>query len=71
MSRSRKKPYHSTTCIGSRAGMQKDWKKECNRSIRHSKEIYNGGYFKKMNHQWDSPNDGKRYNPEWPKAWRK
>ena len=71
MSRSYKQPYHSITCIGSRTGMQKAWKKQSNKVLRQAKDIENFGFYKKIVDAWSAPNDGKTYNPEWKKAWRK
>lgn len=62
MSRSYKKPYVSSTCIGDKAGMQKWWKKEMNGSVRRSKdEIGDGMAYKKMTCYYWGPNDGKQY----------
>lgn len=75
MSRSRKKPFHSTTCIGARPGVQKEWKKECNnklRSIPEEQEIPKHGIYKRMSGDiWSCPSDGHVYNPSYAKAWRK
>jgi hypothetical protein len=74
MSRSRKKnPYVSTTCVGSRAGMQKDWKAECNQRIRGQPvdvEIPKGRGYRKITEAWSAPNDGKHLWDE-PRGYRK
>lgn len=73
MSRSYKKPYHSTTCSGARPGIMKSWKKQNDKSLRH-KEIEENlppSYYKKLNDAWSAPNDGKIYNPDYKKAHRK
>jgi len=69
MSRSYKKPYISTTCIGDKAGMMKWWKKQCNKKVRSS-ECTNGAEYKKLVNQWQAPNDGKMRWDE-PRARRK
>jgi hypothetical protein len=74
MSRSFKKPYHSITCSGARAGMQKKWKKDNNDTLRHiedEKIASSPSFYKKVNDSWSAPNDGKTYNPECKKAHRK
>lgn len=64
MSRSHKKPYINNTCLGNRAGMQKKWKKECNRLIRRipiEAEIPNNSGYSKYSDPWQSPADGNHY----------
>ena len=75
MSRSYKKnPYHGFACC--KAKTLKKAKKEMTRSSRRllekSEDFSNGGSYKKLNHSWQwRPDDGKVYNPEWKKAYRK
>jgi len=75
MSRSYKKPFHAITCRGSRAGAMKEWKQQCNRKIRrnhlHEKIGESPSEYRKLICNWDSPSEGKTYNPEWKKAYRK
>jgi hypothetical protein len=62
VSRSYKKAYVSTTCIGAKAGMQKDWKRELNRSLRRKDdELQDGGSYKKIKGDSWGPSDGKHY----------
>lgn len=71
MSRSRKKnPYVSLTCIGSRAGMMKWWKKTCNKKIRSDEEIPSGSHYKNIINRWSAPDDGKQLWDD-PKGYRK
>lgn len=74
MSRSHKKPYCSTTCIGERAGMMKWWKSMVNRKLRRVQddELVSGGHYKKVlgHSSWDAPKDGKHYWDD-PKGKRK
>lgn len=65
MSRSYKKPYVSSTCIGSDPGMQKDWKRERNKVLRSKVDLPDGMGYKKLSGDiWNSPSDGKRYSDE-------
>lgn len=73
MSRSRKKhPFNSTTCIGSRAGMMKGWKKEMTRKLRREPIGVDTVDLnpKKYGSHWQAPNDGKSYWDN-PKGYRK
>lgn len=75
MSRSRKKhPIHSVTTTGARAGVQKSWKKECNKTLRiksHDLDLPNNGKYKRISGDiWSSPSDGKTFSRD-PKAFRK
>jgi hypothetical protein len=61
MSRSKKKPYISTTCIGDRAGVMKDWKKSANKKLRKVPVDRDVLPDKREVDKWSAPNDGKHY----------
>lgn len=73
MSRSKKKnPYISTTCIGLRPGVMKDWKKSMNRKMRQAKTTEDGinPTPKQFGSSWTAPHDGKHYYDK-PEGYRK
>ena len=68
MSRSRKLPFHSITCIGLRAGIQSSWKKSYNRHFRRNVKPTEDGEISETNYRkkpcadiWLSPSDGKSF----------
>jgi hypothetical protein len=83
----KKNPYHSITISGGRSKVNKNWRSSYNRAIRkmdksllsqvrddHSIDLYEDKtIFSKdqISSEWDSPRDGKTYNPDWVKSWRK
>lgn len=46
------------------------WKTQCNRKVRKSYDLEDGGYYKKAICRWMAPDDGKHYWDD-PKARRK
>lgn len=75
VSRSHKKHPYIGRCI-TKVGEQKQWKKQCNKTLRVNKLITlvdspSPGYFRKCTNQWNAPNDGKLYWPKDAKSWRK
>jgi len=75
MTRSRKKnPYVSNTCCGDNAGAMKQWKKNCNRTVRRNDKNNDvpsqPSYYKKLNNAWSAPTDGKHLWND-PKGYRK
>lgn len=75
MSRSRKKPIHSITTAAS----DKPFKVIEHRRERHSArqviantmDMDDPRLHAVYGDPWNAPKDGKRYNPDWPKAYRK